>query len=158
MSLIAYMQELHTYVRSRWPLFPESNAGSLMWEEHVHDIGIPYEKKSLENPNILEDCSKHPQPFLQGVYYLHTYRISITIESQNTHSLSYRQVLPNLVNLWSKDPRKHEIKAEIVCSRIKEPGEICFALIPNIDLVLWLSSSSILRRVIKYFVWNEWSH
>lgn len=21
-------------------------------------------KKSLENPNILEDCSKHPQPFL----------------------------------------------------------------------------------------------
>lgn len=41
--------------------------------------------KSLEIPSILEDCSKHPQPFPQGVYYRHTYRISITIESQNTH-------------------------------------------------------------------------
>lgn len=34
---------------------------------------------------FLKECLKHLQPFPQVVYYLNTYRISITIESQNTH-------------------------------------------------------------------------
>lgn len=59
-------------------------------------------RNSLENSNILEDFWNIHSLFQKGAYYLHTYRILITIETHTPISLSCRQMPPNLPNVFVK--------------------------------------------------------